>query len=135
VVGIVERDGKVKAQKQDKEKLLGPDLRRLFKQHVNLEKSILITDEYRGYNSFHKIIEHKTINHQKAYVRGDVHTNTIESFWAILKRGIIGQYHNVSKKYLNNYLVEFCFKYNYRKENCVFDLLLTRALKLGGKND
>ncbi len=54
------------------------------------------------------ILTHLKINHQKEYARGIIHTNTIESFWAILKRGVVGQFHKVSPKYLNQYLDEFC---------------------------
>jgi transposase-like protein len=49
------------------------------------------------------------------YVRGEVHTQTLDSFWALLKRGIIGTYHNVSKKYLPLYLAEFQFRHNNRE--------------------
>jgi hypothetical protein len=51
------------------------------------------------------------------YVDGDVHTNTIEGFWSLLKRGISGAHHSVSKKYLQTYLDEFCFRYNHRKDS------------------
>ena len=62
------------------------------------------------------------------YVRGNVHTNSIESFWALLKRGIVGNYHNVSKKYLPFYLNEFSYRFNNRKnENMFADLITTCA--------
>ncbi len=60
--------------------------------------------------------DHQTVCHSRGeYVRGDVTANTIESFWAILKRGINGVYHNVSGKHLQRYLDEFEFRYNTRK--------------------
>jgi len=74
-----------------------------------------MTDEYLGYLGMSNLIEHFQINHQKAYVNGDIHTNTIEGFWGILTRGIISQFHRVSKKYLQKYVDEFAFKYNNRK--------------------
>jgi transposase-like protein len=78
---------------------------------------VLITDEYKGYNKASKILPHARINHSKQYVNGLIHTNTIESFWAIVKRGIVGQYHRVSAKYLDMYLDEFCYRYNARENN------------------
>ena len=64
---------------------------------------------------------HESVKHsENEYVRGEIHTNNIESFWALLKRGIIGTYHNVSKKYLPLYLAEFQFRYNNRRESDIF---------------
>ena len=88
-----------------------------------------MTDDYRAYKPFKKVMEHKSVNHSnKQYVDGENHTNTIESFWAIIKRGIFGQYHHISKKYLDDYVKEFTFKYNNRKNDGMFDLLLTNAV-------
>ena len=57
--------------------------------------------------------EHKVVNHgQKEYVNGDIHVNTIENFWSLLKRGIIGIYHHVSKEHLHRYVDEFSYRYN-----------------------
>lgn len=63
-------------------------------------------------------------------ISGNIHTNTIESFWAILKRGIIGQFHKVSKQYLQNYLDEFEYRYNRRNIDTkdVFNNLLMRGV-------
>ena len=70
--------------------------------------------------------DHASINHDiKEWVRGDVHTNTIEAFWANLKRGINGTYIHVSKKYLQAYLWEFEFRHNLRKRP---DLMLEALL-------
>ena len=58
---------------------------------------------------------HRRINHsEKVYVVGDIHTNTIEGFWSLVKRGIGGVYHNVGRQYLQTYLNEYCFRYNHR---------------------
>jgi len=60
---------------------------------------------------------HNRINHSaKVYVMGDVHTNTIEGFWSLLKRGIGGVYHSVSTKYLQTYCDEYAYRYNHRKD-------------------
>ena len=91
--------------------------------------SVLMTDDYRGYSPISKIIEHGIVNHsQKQYVNGLIHTNTIEGFWALLKRGIVGQYHKVSIKYLNEYINEFCFKYNNINNVNTFDILLKKGV-------
>lgn len=128
VVGMVERDGEVRAQKASKFTLNSKNLMDLVRRHVNLKNTTLITDEYKGYLGMKYLVKHETINHSFEYARGNIHTNTIESFWAILKRGIIGQFHKVSEKYLHNYLDEFEYRYNRRKQksNTVFENLLGR---------
>ena len=70
---------------------------------------------------------HRRIQHaQKAYVMGDIHTNTIEGFWSLMKRGIGGVYYSVSKNYLQTYLNEYSFRYNRRMMNQpMFASLLT----------
>jgi hypothetical protein len=76
--------------------------------------------------------EHRRINHdQKIYVMGDVHTNTIEGFWSLVKRGIGGVYHAVSTKYLQSYLDEYSFRYNRRDSgNLIFPAMLARVSEL-----
>jgi len=69
---------------------------------------------------------HETVSHgQGEYVHGIVHTNNLESFWALLKRGIMGSFHHVSKKYLPLYSAQFSFRHNHRKNANMFDLLIT----------
>ncbi len=110
-------------------KLSFADLRKVAKDNIDLENAALITDDFTGYVPFKNLIKHETVNHsQKEYVRGNTHTNTIEGFWTILKRGIIGQYHYLSDKYLNKYIVEFCFKYNNRNNDNIFDLVLNNSV-------
>jgi transposase-like protein len=131
VVGMVEREGKVKATSVSKYELKATDLRALILKSIDTKNSILITDEYTGYNKMNNIVAHETINHSYEYARGDIHTNAIESFWAILKRGIMGQFHWVSKKYLNAYIDEFCYRYNARELNSklAFDMTINNMLK------
>ena len=63
---------------------------------------------------------------------GDIHTNTIEGFWALLKRGMFGQFHSVSKRYLQRYVDEFCYRYNLRNSDplAAFELTVNRGLGL-----
>jgi len=104
-------------------------IRAMVEKYVNLDESLLITDEYKGYNKMDAIIEHVKIDHTKMFSYRGINTNTIESFWAILKRGIIGQYHQVSPEKLPMYIDEFMFKYNNRKDNnLMFDSLLKMCL-------
>ena len=128
VVGMVERGGNVKAKSVAKNELNFIDFSKIIRKNINVAESLLVTDEYKAYNRMNKVIPHYSVNHSREYVKGDIHTNTIESFWAILKRGIIGQFHWVSKKYLQNYLYEFEFKYNNRanKTNITFEDLIGR---------
>lgn len=75
--------------------------------------------------------KHEIVNHSaKEWVRGDVHTGTIDGYWGLLKRGIIGSYHQVSIKHLQRYLTEFQFKWNHRKAQDIF-MLVIAALVIG----
>ncbi len=128
VVGMIERNGKVRASNVNKDSLKAKDLKDLVRANVDLKNTTLMTDEYRGYLTMKRIINHLSINHSKEYARGIIHTNTIESFWAILKRGIMGQFHKVSKKYLNAYVDEFCWRFNERENKGSFDKLVGNML-------
>jgi len=132
VVGIVSRNGDVIAEVMQKTKY--SDLKKLVNKYVDKEDSIMITDEYTGYNRFSEIIEHIKIDHEKLYSYKGINTNSIESFWAIVKRGIIGQYHQVSLKYLPNYVTEFVFKYNNRRNDDMFETLVKNSMKTSTTN-
>ena len=110
VVGMLERKGKLIAQviKDVKKDTLHGVITKNVKG-----KSILYTDEWRGYKGIDKIYNHSIVKHfNSEYVKGNVHTNTIEGFWSILKRGIVGIYHFTSAKHLQKYVDEFVFRYN-----------------------
>ena len=83
-----------------------------------------------NFESVKKFMEHMQINHSYEYVNGDIHTNTIEGFWSLVKRGIIGQYHKVNVKHLHKYLDEFTYRFNNRNTNPseFFDNTICRAL-------
>ncbi|MGD2035073.1 MAG: IS1595 family transposase [Bacteroidales bacterium] len=110
VLGIIERDGHVvlkyvpNASQQN--------MREFIDSHVP-EGAKIYTDEFKGYSTLSEDYAHKTVNHTLSlYVVGDVHTNSIENFWGILKRGIYGIYHQVSEKHLERYLDEFAGRFN-----------------------
>ena len=93
------------------------------------EGSEIHTDEYKSYKLFKTFYTHKSVNHSKEYVNSDkVHINNLENFFGTMKRGIYGIYHHISKKYLQNYVNEYCFRYNNRKDINVFDLLLRQCV-------
>lgn len=125
VLGMVERGGKLRAVKvpNTTTETLSTEIIKGIK-----EGAILYTDEFSSYKSLKRIYDHQFVKHSKSeYVKGRIHTNTIEGFWSILKRGIIGVYHFTSKKHLQLYIDEFVFRYNSRKstEANRFNLLLT----------
>jgi transposase len=113
VVGMVQRKGQVRAFVASDVK--ADTLRGLIKEHV-LPRTMVFTDDFKSYNGIGaRGYTHQRINHsEKVYVNGDVHTNTIEGFWSLIKRGIGGVYHNVGRHYLQTYLNEYSFRYNRR---------------------
>jgi transposase-like protein len=83
----------------------------------NVEQgSTIMSDEWWAYNGLNKFYKHKIINHSnKEFVKEDCYTNTIEGFWSLFKRGIIGIYHFTSRTHLQKYADEFSFRYNHRE--------------------
>ena len=99
-------------------------------EFVDRNYTVLYTDEWQGYNAAAKLFYHYSVDHGKGkYVDGRVYTNTLEGFWSIFKRGIIGIYHHLSKKHLQLYANEFTFRYNTRKirDSSKFKLLLRNS--------
>lgn len=91
--------------------------------------SELHTDEYNAYKFTRKFWKHKSVNHSVEYVSAEgIHTNSVEGFWSLLKRGIKGNFHFVTKKYLENYVTEFEFRYNNRENELVFSDVVGRLL-------
>lgn len=130
VVGIAERDGEVRAivTGDTKSSTVLPLIEANVKQGARV-----ITDEYPVYQKITLYgFRHRTINHRSGeYVRGSIHTNTIEGFWSQLKRSINGTYHAVSPKYLQRYVDEFAYRYNHRhSQQHLFRALVPLAAKL-----
>ncbi|MFI5201255.1 MAG: IS1595 family transposase, partial [Candidatus Kapaibacterium sp.] len=127
VMGAVERGGRVKAKVVRHTN--AATMERMVRESIAPGKCRVFTDEHKGYTNLSNFVEHETINHKYEYVNGEVHTNTIEGFWALIKRGIVGQYHHVAVRHLNKYLNEFCFRYNNRNNTgMLFDLTISKAL-------
>jgi transposase-like protein len=133
VVGMVERKGgRVKAVIADDNSRL--TLHTIAKEYI-LPKSTVFTDDLAGYHGLKNHFDHQRINHsQGVYVMGNVHTNTIEGFWGLVKRGIGGVYHSVSAKYLQGYLDEYSFRYNRRDSgNLIFVSILQRVGEMASR--
>jgi transposase len=129
VFGMVERGGRVMA-------IVTPDAKATTVLPIIAEKilpsSIVYSDTYTIYDTvgfMKQNYDHRRINHsEKVYVMGDIHTNSIEGFWSLLKRGIGGVYHSVSTKYLQTYCDEYSFRYNNRfSEKPMFTSILERV--------
>ncbi len=126
VIGAVERGGHVIAKVADD--LTGQSIMRFIKDVASVDESELMTDEYRGYLTIGKEMKHHIINHKEQYVDGDVHTNTIEGFWSLLKRAWYGTHHHYSVVYTPLYVAEACYKYNYRNHENVFDKFISDSM-------
>lgn len=122
VLGVVERGGAVMAKVA--ESLTAQGIRSFLTSAVDTRGSVLMTDEYRGYWGMRDIMPHSVINHEKQYAEGETHTNTIEGFWALLKRAWYGSHHHYSKKYMPLFVAEACWKYNERKNPDAFGAFL-----------
>ena len=117
VTGIVSRDDKkvytkVCLPNKKGEKLTGFQILMIFSEIVKYQKNIVITDEFKSYDKLTRLTDiiHFKIDHRFAYADGEIHTNTIESFWTIVKKSVYGIYHRISVKYLQAYINEMTFR-------------------------
>lgn len=115
VLGLLERDNKVVTQVVSK--AIGDVLIPIIHKKV-AKSATIVTDCFGGYNKLGKDYNHIAVNHTAGeYKQGKYHTNTLEGFWGILKRGIYGIYHSISVKHTDRYLTEFTQRYNTRDLN------------------
>jgi transposase-like protein len=130
VFGIIQRGGKVEAysvRKVKKAVLVGK-----INDRVSTEAEMIVSDELKSYDSLGKSYRHEVINHIREWVRGNVHTNTMENFWSLFKRGLMGSFHKVSVKHLPRYLAEFTYRFNNRQaENLFVQTLAKLVLTVG----
>lgn len=126
ILGAVERGGRVVAQLA--KDLTGRTILDFIKKIVDVKNSELMTDEYRGYLAIGKEMKHQIIDHQEQFVDGEVHTNTIEGFWSLLKRAWYGSHHHYWTEYTPLYVAEACYKYNYRNHNDVFGKFVRESM-------
>ncbi|HEY2069647.1 MAG TPA: IS1595 family transposase [Rhizomicrobium sp.] len=125
VVGAVQRKGNVVARVIDN--VSSRALTSFIREAVSTKVSVVCTDSFKGYTNVGAIVPHSTVDHSKGeYLRyddevvGAIHANTIEGFWSLIKRGVVGTFHKVSKKYLPLYVAEFQFRYNNRLNDDIF---------------
>lgn len=120
VIGAIARKGNVVCQiieNTDRHTLSN-----FVRQTVSDKVSLLATDDFTGYSRLKREFPHETVNHTSGeYVRGNVHTSNLDSFWSLLKRGVMGTFHQVSKAYLPLYLAEFSYRHNNRKNANIFN--------------
>lgn len=119
VIGAIARKGNVVAQviETTDRVTMASFVRRVVSDRVEL----VATDEHTGYGRLGREFPHHVVKHRDhEYVRGQVHTNSIDSFWSLIKRGIMGTFHKVSKAYLPLYLAEFSYRHNNRKNPDMF---------------
>jgi transposase-like protein len=128
VLGMLERKGKIVVKVLNK--ALGKEIKPIMKKTIAKE-SDLVTDGFGGYKDLGKHYnQHIILNHTKKIRRiGVYHTNSIEGFWSMLKRAIMGQYHKINPEHLQEYLNELAFKYNHRNNEYAFEVLINNCLK------
>lgn len=120
VVGAVERGGRVVARVANPGDLSAKGIGKFLSRFVDFAGTVLVTDEYKGYSRVSENMLHAVITHAEEYADGQIHTNTIEGFWATIKRAWYGSHHHYSRKYMPLYIAEACFKYNRRKSVTTF---------------
>jgi transposase-like protein len=124
VIGIRQRGGELRFFRASDVK--SGTLAKYISENISTDVDVIMTDEYPGYpkamiKSGIRGTQHETIRHRdRVYVRGDIHTNTVESAFSLLKRGIMGSWHKISAKHLPAYLDEMTFRFNRRKSQALF---------------
>lgn len=120
VIGAVERGGNVAARVADN--LTGKGIVRFLKETVDPFGTLLVTDEYKAYRTAtRRRYQHAIINHTVSYAEGITHTNTIEGFWALLKRAWYGSHHHYTRHWMPLFVAEAEWKYNHRKDKDAFN--------------
>ncbi len=112
IIGAVQRKGNVVARVL--ESVNAKNATAFVREVVSNKVSLLATDDYQIYDGLKEYPRQTVEHHRKQYVVGAVHTNTIEGFWSIFKRGVVGTFHKMSVKYMPLYVAEFQFRYNHR---------------------
>lgn len=127
VLGMYERQGKIILKVIDKAN--GQVIKPILNESISKD-SIVVTDGFGAYYGIGAHFQdHIILNHfKRKYSVGKFNTSTIEGFWALLKRAVIGTYHKISAKYLQDYLNEIAFKFNYRKNKGRFNILIENLI-------
>src|ERR1700730_10120917 len=130
VLGAVERGGEIRLRVDKRRKASRKALHRFVLESTAADTKRLMTDEAPNYKGIADAnTTHETVNHKaEEWVRGDVHTNSVEGVWSLFKRSIVGSYHQVSAKHLDAYLDEFEWRFNQRDNPNLFRDTLVRLL-------
>src|SRR5437016_1475634 len=121
VIGAIARKGNVVCQVI--EQTDARTLQRFVNEAVSDKVSLVATDDFQGYSGLQQ--PHESVTHSRGeFVRGNIHTQNLDSFWSLLKRGIVGSFHKVSKSYLPLYLNEFSFRHNHRNDPDIFQAVI-----------
>jgi transposase-like protein len=129
VVVMVEQRKGGKAIAKMVPNLTSQQLTELLKKNIHQKQSIVVTDKYRGYNKLDQFFNHITIEHSEEFSKNGINLNKAEGFIGLLKRGLIGQYHKLSMKYLPFYLAEFTFRYNHNLDKKVWDKAIELSIE------
>lgn len=116
ITGMVERGGKKRVIVKVMKSFNSHQMLIMLHKHLAEDKATVITDAARHYRKFDDVVAHKVIVHKENFVKGNIHTNTIDGFWGHIKNSVKGSYKAMSRKYLPFYLTEFCYKYNHRTD-------------------
>jgi transposase-like protein len=126
VIGLLQRDRSFEAREiptRCRQILVG-----VIRDRVSKNAKVF-TDEYAGYDALDKTHKHQSVDHKaEEWIRGEVHTNSVENAWSLFKRSIVGAYHQVSEKHLDAYLDEFEFRFNNRENPYLFRDTLLRLI-------
>src|SRR6267378_2103304 len=128
VIGAIARKGMIVAKVIENTDTATLDS--FVRQTVSRDAKLLATDEHSGYRLLGNSLPYRVVRHgQGEYAVGTTHTNTIEGFWSLFKRGLLGSYHKVNKAYLPLYVNEFAWRFNNRKNPDAFADLITTCGK------
>lgn len=126
VFGVRERSGEVRIQAIPN--VTYKTIAEVVRQYVDTNAEMVVADQFPSYNQLGAEFTLKRINHARQYVRGEIHTNSIESIWAILQRQVHGTHHKLSRQYLPLYLSEISYRFNHRKDHNLFLGVLRNVL-------
>lgn len=126
VFGVRERGGKVRLEVM--KHITGKNIKEAVHKYIDTNSEMVIADQYQVYNQLAAEFTVDRINHTREYVRGKIHTNSIESIWAIIKRQAHGTHHRMSPQYLPLYLSEISYRFNHRNDHKLFLKVLRNTL-------
>jgi len=119
VMGAIERSGPIRLRVEKRAN--SATVQHFLSKNTGPQTDRIYTDESPTYKAVEFPVPHESVDHHaEEWVRGDVHTNSIESVWSLFKRAVIGSYHHLSEKHLQSYLDEISFRFNRRKSETLF---------------